>query len=94
MKLTKNLLEIKLNGSLMILQSMPSNFIQKRYNCKVSFVKTILFVCGISLTSGKRITELFPYCLKVMILALVLRCRGSDQNYEMRFRYNVLLDRR
>ena len=43
-----------------------------------------LFVCGISLTSGQLVSELFPDCLKVQLFALVLRRRGGDRIYEMR----------
>ena len=35
-----------------------------------------LFVCGISLTSGQVITELFPDCLKVMLFALYFYVAG------------------
>ena len=45
-----------------------------------------LFVCGISLTSGQLINELFPDCRKVMLLiSQVVLCRmGSACIYEMR----------
>ena len=43
-----------------------------------------LFVCGISLTSGQLVSELFPDCLKVKLFTLVLRHRGGDRIYEMR----------
>ena len=43
-----------------------------------------LLVCGVSLTSGQLINELFPDCLKVKLFALVLRHRGGDGIYEMR----------
>ena len=46
--------------------------------------KNTLFVCGISLTSGQLINELFPDCLKVKLFALVLRYRGGDHIYDMR----------
>ena len=54
-----------------------------------------LFVCGISLTSGQLIIELFPVCLFVGLelfpdctrscfSQVVLRRRGGDRIYEMR----------
>ena len=61
---------------------------------RVNYVESLLlqgistgkltFVCGVSLTSGQLINELFPDCLKVMLFALVLRHRGGDCIYEMR----------
>ena len=43
-----------------------------------------LFVCGISLTSGQLISELFPDCTRSCFLQVVLRRRGGDRIYEMR----------
>ena len=44
-----------------------------------------LFVCGISLTSGQLINELFPDCTR-SCFSQVLLCRcGSDRIYEMRW---------
>ena len=49
---------------------------------KVLFV--CLFVCGISLTSGQLISELFPDCTRSCFLQVVSRRRGGDRIYEMR----------
>ena len=43
-----------------------------------------LFVCGVSLTSGQLIIELFPYCTRSCFSQVVLRHRGGDRIYEMR----------
>ena len=43
-----------------------------------------LFVCGISLTSGQLISELFPDCTRSCFSQVVLRRRGGDCIYEMR----------
>ena len=43
-----------------------------------------LFVCGVSSTSSQLINELFSYCCKIMLFALVLQHRGGDSIYEMR----------
>ena len=43
-----------------------------------------LFVCGISLTSGQLISELFPDCTRSCFSQVVLRRRGGDRIYEMR----------
>ena len=43
-----------------------------------------LFVCGISLTSGHLISELFPDCTRSCFSQVVLRHRGGDRIYEMR----------
>ena len=43
-----------------------------------------LFVCGISLTSGQLVSELFPDCTRSCFSQVVLRCRGGDRIYEMR----------
>ena len=42
------------------------------------------FVCGISLTSGQLIRELFPDCTRSCFSQVVLRHRGGDRIYEMR----------
>ena len=39
-----------------------------------------LFVCGISLTSGQLINELFPDCTRSCILLVVLHRRGGDRD--------------
>ena len=46
--------------------------------------ETCLFVCGISLTSGQLIIELFPDCTRSCFSQVVLRRRGGDHIYEMR----------
>ena len=43
-----------------------------------------LFVCGISLTSGQLINELFPDCTRSFCSQVVSRRRGGDRIYEMR----------
>ena len=43
-----------------------------------------LFVCGISLTSGQLVIELFPDCTRSCFSQVVLRRRGGDRIYEMR----------
>ena len=43
-----------------------------------------LFVCGISLTSGQLIIELFPDCTRSCFSPVVSRRRGGDRIYEMR----------
>ena len=43
-----------------------------------------LFVCGVSLTSGQLVNELFPDCTRSCFSQVVLRCRGGDRIYEMR----------
>ena len=42
------------------------------------------FVCGISLTSGQLVSELFPDCTRSCFSQVVLRRRGGDPIYEMR----------
>ena len=44
----------------------------------------VLFVCGISLTSGQLINELFPDCTRSCFSQVVIRRRGGDRIYEMR----------
>ena len=43
-----------------------------------------LFVCGISLTSGQLVSELFPDYTRSCFSQVVLRPRGGDRIYEMR----------
>ena len=43
-----------------------------------------LFVCGISLTSGQLINELFPDCTRSCFSQVVSRRMGGDRIYEMR----------
>ena len=43
-----------------------------------------LFVCGISLTSGQLINELFPDCTRSCFSQVVLCRRGSERIYKMR----------
>ena len=50
--------------------------------CKKACV--CLFVCGISLTSGQLISELFPDCTRSCFSQVVSRRRGGDRIYEMR----------
>ena len=47
-------------------------------------VGVCLFVCGISLTSGQLINELFPDCTRSCFSQVVSRRRGGDCIYEMR----------
>ena len=49
-----------------------------------------LFVCGISLTSGQLVSELFPDCTRSCFSQVVLRPRGSDRIYEMRCLFVVV----
>ena len=54
---------------------------------KASYNKMVhicLFVCGITLTSGQLVSELFPDCTRSCFSQVVLRCRGGDRIYEMR----------
>ena len=48
------------------------------------FVQVCLFVCGISLTSGQLVSELFPDCTRSCFSQIFLRHRGGDRIYEMR----------
>ena len=50
------------------------------YNIKK--IDVCLFVCGISLTSGELINELFPDCYSCYS-QVVLRRRGGDRIYEV-----------
>ena len=69
-------------------------FSQSRFNmlfhnacgifCLRSNIKVCLFVCGISLTSGQLIIELFPDCTRSCFSQVVSRRRGGDRIYEMR----------
>ena len=43
-----------------------------------------LFVCGISLTSGQLVSELFPDCTRSCFSQVVLRRMDGDRIYEMR----------
>ena len=43
-----------------------------------------LFVCGIRLTPGQLVNELFPDCTRSCFSQVVLRLRGGDRIYEMR----------
>ena len=43
-----------------------------------------LFVCGISLTSGQLVNELFPDCTRSCFSQVLLCPRGGDRIYEMR----------
>ena len=43
-----------------------------------------LFVCGISLTSGQLVSELFPDCTRSCFSQVFLRRRDGDRIYEMR----------
>ena len=43
-----------------------------------------LFVCGISLTSGQLVSELFPDCTRSCFSQVVLCRRGGDRIFEMR----------
>ena len=52
--------------------------------CKRSVFAVCLFICGISLTSGQLVSELFPDCTRSCFSQVVLRRRGGDRIYEMR----------
>ena len=54
------------------------------YHEYCNFSKVCLFVCGISLTSGQLIIELFPDCTRSCFSQVVSRRRGGDRIYEMR----------
>ena len=57
---------------------------------KVGFGRFVcLFVCGISLTSGQLINELFPDCTRSCFLQVALGSRGVDRIYEMRCLFKV-----
>ena len=43
-----------------------------------------LFVCGISLTSGQLVSELFPDCTRSCFSQVVSRGRGGECIYEMK----------
>ena len=43
--------------------------------------KEDLFVCGISLTSGQLVSELFPDCTRSCFSQVVLRRSGGDRIY-------------
>ena len=43
-----------------------------------------MIVCGISLTSGQLVNELFPDSTRSCFSQVVLHRRGSDRIYEMR----------
>ena len=49
-----------------------------------SVIQDCLFVCGISLTSGQLVNELFPDCTRSCFSQVVLRRRGGDRIYEMK----------
>ena len=58
-------------------------------NLKMSMTESVnekdcLFVCGISLTSGQLVSELFPDCTRSCFSQVVLRRRGGDRIHEMR----------
>ena len=57
---------------------------QGHFHGKNRFGLVCLFVCGISLTSGQLINELFPDCTRSCFSQVVLRRRGGDRIYEMR----------
>ena len=61
-----------------------SVLVENKFGLFQSWVIESMFVCGVSLTSGQLINELFPDSLKVKLFALVLRHRGGDRIYEMR----------
>ena len=53
--------------------------------CKFKMVFGVcLFVCGISLTSGQLVSELFPDCTRSCFSQVVSRRRGGDRIYEMK----------
>ena len=51
---------------------------------------SFLFVCGISLTSGQLVSELFPDCTRSCFSQVLLRRRGGDRIYEMRCLLSLL----
>ena len=67
-------------------QDQPLCRCRKLY-CSVQIYRSIvycLFVCGISLTSGQLVSELFPDCTRSCFSQVVSRRRGGDRIYEMR----------
>ena len=58
-------------------KSMGIEFISKFHLYSHHLIMKILFVCGISLTSGQLINELFPDCLKVMLFASCFTTQGQ-----------------
>ena len=62
----------------------PDQDIDVVKHCEVNSVLQDLFVCGISLTSGQLVSELFPDCTRSCFSQVVLRRRGDDRIYEMR----------
>ena len=59
---------------------------RKKSNEKISITLSIcyivrLFVCGISLTSGQLISELFPDCLKVKLFEKVVYTPSYNARY-------------
>ena len=70
-----------------IFHPWEAGFISGMHGLDISLFKLLkwgtMFVCGISLTSGQLINELFPDCLKVMLFVLFLMHRGRDSIYEM-----------
>ena len=67
---------------LLIFSSLYPNFHIVCYSDNTQVV--CLFVCGISLTSGQLIIELFPDCTRSCFSEVVLCRRGGDRIYEMR----------
>ena len=51
---------------------------------KLNYPSKCLFVCGISLTSGQLVSELFPDCTRSYFSQVVSRRRGGDRIYEMK----------
>ena len=67
------------------LLDMLANILKGENNFYQIFVdKICLFVCGISLTSGQLIIELFPDCTRSCFSQVVSRRRGGERIYEMR----------
>ena len=54
------------------------------WTARCQYNVTRFFVCGISLTSGQLVSQLFPDCTRSCFSQVVLRRRGGDRIYEMR----------
>ena len=75
---------IFLSNSVNDRSSMETNLIFVYILGRTYCVTEYLFVCGISITSGQLINELFPDCTRSCFSQVVLCHRGGDCIYEMR----------
>ena len=62
----------------------PDGIVMCKYHTTRLLEVKYQFVCGISLTSGQLVSELFPDCTRSCFSQVVLRPRGGDRIYEMR----------